>query len=47
MNVMKSVCLVGATITFSGFAGIPFSVCDFSAIASRSSRIPGAAVYFV
>src|SRR5437867_980547 len=38
---------VVATITFSGFAGIPFSSCDFSAIASRSSRIPGAAVYFV
>jgi len=34
---MKSVCFVGATITFSGFAGIPFSFCDLSEIASRSS----------
>ena len=47
MHVMKRVCFVGATSTFSGFAGMRFSFCTFSATASRSSRIPGAGVYFV
>ena len=47
MQVMNNVCFVGATRTSSGFAGIRFSFWDFSAIASRSSRMPEAGVYFV
>src|SRR5438105_3526850 len=47
MHVIKRVCFVGATSTFSAFAGMRFSFCTFSATACRSSRIPGAGVYFV